>query len=504
MKFKKSLLIICLMICLIGIAGVSASEVDDSVMAIEDSSNEDLEIISESSQEDIIAEEESEIVAASEEETLQEDDGTFTALQKKIRDAEDGATITLDKDYTYDEGFSNRGIQILRDITINGNGHSLNGLSKSRIFLIHYGVIFSNKVVLNNIKFINGNTDLYGGAIFNYGNLTVNNCVFTNNNAKYCGGAINSVGYLNLKNSKFTGNVAGGDAGAVFTFSIDKSIEFFTDVYKDKTPEGKMEFLDNLPFNLSFTFGTDYIKNCTFTKNVAKGRGGGAIYGFTHLDISSSTFTSNKASEHGGAVFANKNLKIANSKFTSNAVSKNGGAVYFRCHEQSSSYVNKTWVSKMKYYSATISNSVFSKNTAKKGGAIYGFLDKDSDKKRMKVNKCTFTANKATKGRDVLGGVTSKCIFNYIKLTSKNRTVKKTAKKLTLSVKLTKGKTLLKNKKIRFKFRGKTYTAKTNKKAIAKVVIKKSVLKKLKAGKKYTVKISYLKHSIKRTVKVKK
>ena len=33
---------------------------------------------------------------------------------------------------------------------------------------------------------------------------------------------------------------------------------------------------------------------------------------------------------------------------------------------------------------------------------------------------------------------------------------------------------------------------------------KKSVIKKLKVGKKYTVKISYLKHSIKRTVKVKK
>ena len=258
MKFKKSLLLIFLIIGFIAIASVSADEIDDRTLPMEDNSIGDSEeIISDSPQEDIIAEEEEEVDDSSED-PLIEDDGTFTALQKKILDAEDGATITLDKDYTYDEGFSTRGIQILKDITINGNGHTLNGLSKSRIFLIHYGVIFSNKVTLNNIKFINGNTDLYGGAIFNYGNLTVNNCVFTNNKAKYCGGAINSVGYLNVKNSKFTGNVAGGDAGAVFSFTIDKSVEFFNDLYKDKTPEGKMEFLDNLPLNLSFKYGTDH------------------------------------------------------------------------------------------------------------------------------------------------------------------------------------------------------------------------------------------------------
>ena len=506
MKFKKSLLLIFLLIGFIAIASVSAEEIDDATSPIEDTSIGDSEeIISESPQKDIIAEENDEVDDTAEDPQIEEDDGTFTALQKKIDDAADGAAITLTKDYSYDDGFSERGIQIKKNLTINGNGHTLNGLSKSRILLIKFGLVENNKVILNNIKFVNGNTDLYGGAIFNYGNLTVNNCVFTNNNAKYCGGAINSVGYLNIKNSKFTGNVAGGDAGAVFSFTIEKSVEFFNDLYKDKTPEGKMEFLDNLPFNLSFKYGTDHFKNCTFKSNVAKGRGGGAIYGFTHLDIRSSTFDSNNASEHGGAVFANKNLKIANSKFNNNKVAKNGGAVYFRCHEQSGSYVNKTWVPKMKYYSGNITNCAFSKNTAKKGGAIYGFLDVDSDKKRLKVNKCNFTANKAsTSGRDVLGGTCSKCIYNYIKLTSKNKTVKKSAKRLTLYVKLTKGKALLKNKKIKFRFRGKNYYAKTNSKGIAKVVIKKSVLKKLKVGKKYTVKMSYLKHSIKRTVKVKR
>ena len=425
MKFKKSLLMVCLIIFLFTIASVSANEVDDAVNAAEDTGiiavddsdsvgNID-EILTESSEEDVM-------------EANPEDDGTFSALQQKINNAEEGTVITLDKNYTYDDGFSKRGIQINKNLTINGNGHTLDGLSKSRIFLVRYGLTDNNYVVLNNIKFVNGNTDLYGGAIFNYGNLTVNNCVFTNNYAKYCGGAINSVGHLNLKNSKFTKNTAGGDGGAVLTFSIDKAVEFFKKAYEDETPEGEMEFIFNAPLNIDLSYGTDYVSKCIFTNNIAKGRGGGAIYGFTHLNINSCTFNSNQANEHGGAVFANKNLVLKNSKFTNNKAPKNGGAVYFRCHEQSGSYVNKTWVPKMK---------------------------------RLKVNKCNFTANKASSsGRDVLGGTCSNCIYNYIKLTSKNKTVKKSAKKLTLTVKLTKGKALLKNKKIKFRFRGKNYYAK--------------------------------------------
>ncbi|MBO7210701.1 MAG: hypothetical protein J6V44_06810, partial [Methanobrevibacter sp.] len=274
MKFKKSLLIVCLIIFLFSIASVSANEIDDVAITAEDngiisvdeeSSAENMdEILTESSQENVI-------------EADAEDDGTFSALQKKINDAEEGAVITLDKDYTYDEGFSKRGIRINKNLTINGNGHTLDGLSQSRIFLVRYGLIDNNHVVLNNIKFTNGNTDLYGGAIFNYGNLTVNNCVFTNNYAKYCGGAINSVGHLNLKNSNFTKNTAGGDGGAVLTFSIDKAVEFFKKIYVDRTPEGEMEFVFNATLTIDLSYGTDYVSKCVFTNNIAKGRGGGAI-----------------------------------------------------------------------------------------------------------------------------------------------------------------------------------------------------------------------------------
>ena len=80
--------------------------------------------------------------------------------------------------------------------------------------------------------------------------------------------------------------------------------------------------------------------------------------------------------------------------------------------------------------------------------------------------------------------------------------VKKSAKKLVLQAILKQGKSLLKNKKVAFKFKGKNYIAKTNAKGIAKVTIKKEVLKKLKSGKKITYKASYGKISAKKIVKV--
>lgn len=86
-------------------------------------------------------------------------------------------------------------------------------------------------------------------------------------------------------------------------------------------------------------------------------------------------------------------------------------------------------------------------------------------------------------------------------LTLKTVKVKKYAKKLVLSAKLSKK---LKGKIIIFKFKGKTYKSKINSKGIAKVTIKKSVLKKLKVGKTVTYQATYLKNTVKKSVKVKR
>lgn len=120
----------------------------------------------------------------------------------------------------------------------------------------------------------------------------------------------------------------------------------------------------------------------------------------------------------------------------------------------------------------------------------------------------TYTATAIFSGTDLFAAssksVTFKVNTNTVKLTLKKVSVKKSGKKLLIQATLKINGKAVKGKKLKFKFNKKTYTAKTNKKGIAKITIKKNVLKKLKKGKKVKYQVTYGKKTVKRTVKVKK
>ena len=153
---------------------------------------------------------------------------------------------------------------------------------------------------------------------------------------------------------------------------------------------------------------------------------------------------------------------------------------------------------------------------------IYGKLVGKNQVVKIKIGKKTFSAktdkngvakfkipNTVTPGKYTMtisyknAKVSKKVTVKQV-LSMKTAKVKKSAKKLVLTATLKKGKTPLKYKKVTFKFNGKTYKAKTNKKGIAKVTIKKTTLKKLKVGKKITYQVTYLKNTVKKTTKVKR
>ena len=494
---KKKLLLILVIACILfSVSSVCASDINDTSVANDESDINDLEINSNYENQTLGETQDS------------NDDGTYTALQKKINSADKGSTIDLTQDYKYDDAFNlTTGILINKDITINGNGHTIDGMGKSRIFLINYGDgLQFYKVTLNNLTFKNGNAKIYGGAILNFADLTVNNCHFTNNNAGTAGGAINSLGALTLKNSDFNKNSAGGDAGAVFSLTLKKGWDFYKNYFAGHNATEDANILLSIAMQAVLEHGKDTISNCVFTNNVANGRGGGAVYAYSHININSCTFNSNKAGEKGGAVFGCKDLYIKNSKFNKNQVSMYGGAVYFKCHEQSGHYENGKWVSSVKYYTNLIEGSTFANNVAgERGGAIYGFRTSSSDTVHCaKAVKCTFSDNKSPKGKNIYGGTVKNCVYKNTKITLKTATVKKSAKKLTLQATLKKGTSAIKGKYVTFKFNGKTYKAKTNSKGVAKVTIKKSILKKLKVGKKIKYQVSYGSFIAKKTAKVKK
>ena len=91
-----------------------------------------------------------------------------------------------------------------------------------------------------------------------------------------------------------------------------------------------------------------------------------------------------------------------------------------------------------------------------------------------------------------------------VKLTLQKVKVKKSSKRLTIKATLKINGKFAKGKYLRFKFDKKTYKVKTNRKGVAKLVIKKNVLKKLKVGKKIKYQVKYGKKTLKRSVKVRR
>ena len=486
MNFKKNVVMFTILICILfSISCVAAIDVNENVTAYDNQQiiDDENEKLLNSPQNDLISSSEDELISSSQEDLLSASSkGTFSELQSMIYSAPEGSTITLKKDYAYDKASNTTGIIINKSLTINGNGHTLDGLSKSRIFFVMF----------------------YGGAIVNAGDLTLDKCTFKNNRAKIAAGAVCSIGALKCKNSNFYKNTAYGSAGAIFSLNFKESFKYYFNLQLGKNGVTSIkDLLQSLMLDVSIVPLTDYITNCKFTKNVASGRGG-AVYGFTHLSISSSKFTSNRAKEVGGAVYGAKNLYIKNSKFYYNKAGSNGGAVYFKCHDLTGSYdKNGNWKSGVKFYKNSIKNSVFTKNYAIRGGAIYGFKYADKPKvSGAKAIKCTFSDNNATRdGNEIFGGTLKKCTFKNT-LTLKAVKVKRSAKKLVLTAKFKKGSKIYKNKKLTFKFGLSTYTAKTNSKGIAKVTISSGVLKKLKFGDTVKYQVSSKKFIDRKTAKV--
>ena len=89
-------------------------------------------------------------------------------------------------------------------------------------------------------------------------------------------------------------------------------------------------------------------------------------------------------------------------------------------------------------------------------------------------------------------------------LKTKKYSVKKSSKKLTVKATLKNGKKAVNGKKITLNLNGVKITKKTNKKGIAQFTIKKNVINKLSAGKKYAMKFTYIKNIIKTTLTVKR
>ena len=348
--------------------------------------------------------------------TSEGDESTLSDLKTLIENHNDSNTIlSLDKNYTYDpdtdSGLTD-GIIINKNITINGNGYSINANEQSRIFNLKGSDL---KIALNNITFTNGNAN-NGGAIYhgdkNPIDITIKNCNFKNNTAINDGGAVHlkSTGLIIMENNNFTNNIAGFEGGAIYSsgenmkilnsnftaniaktrggaMSTGKNTEIYNSIFKNNyvsTYGGAISTGENSNVNQSIFINntaensggainvkqdkTITISNSHFIGNIATNEGGAVKAGST--TIINSNFTNNKANDkNGGAVYLGANSKVEKSIFSENTANNNGGAVY-------------------SITGLNITDSEFNNNSASKyGGAV--------STKNLEIKNCEFNNNNA-------------------------------------------------------------------------------------------------------------
>ena len=338
---KTKLLIIALLVLFLSVGAVCAQE------------NITAEDIDEAESIDDVVDVESPILGQEETaEVLSDDsDGTFSELAGLISGTPSEGTITLTKNYTRTDNGYSYGISIGKEITINGNGHTIDANGGYRIFSVT-----GSNVVLNNITFTNANSYDVGAGIYASGN----NFKVINSTFKNIVGSGASALYLigdggTVQDCKFIDNVATRQyAAAIFLQGNYGKIINSSFIHNIANTSSTQMYNDGAAIYVYGVYAT--IDGCNFTDNVQLQTGGGALYcGGVLGTLNNCNFINNSAPKsHGGAVsILGGGWTLFNDYFENNTAASAGGGLYY----------NAVY--------GTLSNLTFVNNSAHMGGGAH-------------------------------------------------------------------------------------------------------------------------------------
>ncbi len=302
------------------------------------------------------------------------EDSSFTDLENVISNSVEEELI-LENNYSFEESKDiASGVKINRSITIDGKGHTINGLNESRLLIVS-----DANLNLKNIIFINGFTNEYGAGIhLNNSNLTLTNCTFSFNCANLGGSAIySSYSTVNLTDCTFSFNgvedlyVLGGAFHALESnVTIDNS-SFFN----NSADEGGALYLFNSSLSL-------YDSN--FYNNLARWYGG-SLWAEAEVRINGSQFYNNKAGYKGGAFHSSysydgNSLALINNFYIFNNVAEYGAAIsssnanFIKIYNSEIYGNNASYgavISRLSRQGMEICDSKIYNNSAKNGTVLY-------------------------------------------------------------------------------------------------------------------------------------
>ena len=301
-------------------------------------------------------------------------------------------------------------------------------------------------VEIINSKF-DSNSAEYGGAIYNYYNLTVVDSTFTNNSKDTIYNF--RVANLDLGIKTFTDlqNAIGLVRG---TLTLDSDIAMTDDeaanfkdgvvINKNIVIDGKGHTIDAKNLGRIFSIGEGFTVTLTNATLInGKADKGGAIYNDGSLTLSDVKLSDNAADSYGGAVFNNGNLVVSDSVFDSNDIVNRGsasvdygGAAIYNWYDGVLTVSGSNFTNNIKNYKnddrlvgaiatigdATISDSYFVNNAGRWGGAITtsGALIAGDDVNTLTVSGSTFKENDGLYGAGIFvwgsDFIVSDCVFD--------------------------------------------------------------------------------------------
>ncbi|MGV8132909.1 MAG: hypothetical protein ACP5OI_05240, partial [Methanobrevibacter sp.] len=301
-------------------------------------------------------------------------------------------------------------------------------------------------VEIINSKF-DSNSAEYGGAIYNYYNLTVVDSTFTNNSKDTIYNF--RVANLDLGIKTFTDlqNAIGLVRG---TLTLNQNIVMTDDeaanfkdgvaINKNIRIDGKGHTIDARDLGRIFSIGEGFTVTLTNTILInGRATEGGAIYNDGSLTLSDVKLSDNAADSYGGAVFNNGHLVVGNSVFDSNDIVNRGsasvdygGAAIYNWYDGTLTVSGSNFTNNIKNYKngdrlvgavatigdATISDSYFVNNAGRWGGAITtsGALIAGDDVNTLTVSGSTFKENGGLYGAGIFvwgsDFTVSDCVFD--------------------------------------------------------------------------------------------
>ncbi len=329
-----------------------------------------------------------------------ETNNTFTDLAKDI--SASGEVLEIEKDYKFNNADIRKPIGIVKDnFVINGNNHILDGNGQVSMF-----VVLGKNITINNLKFVNGYSDGYGGAIIaEKGSLTLNNVTFINNTAKLFGGAMTIVenAIVNISNCNFIDGYSDrGSALYLETGTLNVEYSNFTSKYFSHWGSISTNEMDITVLS---------IDNCIFD-NVFSKYSPAVFAQVCYVTINNTKFYNLKANESVGAVGirAPKQAIIENCLFANTTSTKNAGAVFVDVKGEGTEPITEP-------IEITIRNSTFNNISSGFGGAFVQLTGNSTLKDSSFTNCFAVYAGGAAYLSDVIAEITN-CKFNSNKVVS--------------------------------------------------------------------------------------